>query len=276
MCASGAVAALDDYGAASVMVISSSASHPSVTEQGAENFARTIWSDSTEGEEIAKYVVSVLGLRRIVLAEDGSASGTPVIDGVESSLRTLGAEVVRRERVQPGAVSREIVANIVAASAEMTIFGGSADTGAELASALRDAGFVGSVLGAASDTTDASWAEVEGAYVSRGPLATNSTLDELLTAYRAMHGEEAGTTYIEYTYDAMQIVFDAIELVGVVDGSGTLTISRQGLIDAVKAARLENGASGTVAFKANGDRDIAAGAVNAIFQVRGGEFVRVQ
>jgi branched-chain amino acid transport system substrate-binding protein len=276
MCASGVVAALDDYGDARLPVISSSASHGSVTEQTSENFVRTIWNDDTEGEEIAKYAVNVLGLRRVAIIDDGGPRGSSVIDAAEASLRALGAEVLVRDHVEAGAAFGESVANIVAASPEIVIFGGSADTGAPLAAELRRVGFVGTVLGAASETTDAPWIEVENAYVSRGPTATDSRYDALLNAYRATYGDQAGTSYIEYTYDAMLIVFDAIERVGVVDGGGNLTISRQGLIDALKTARLENGASGTVAFKANGDRDIAAGAVNAIFQVRDGMFVRVQ
>jgi branched-chain amino acid transport system substrate-binding protein len=276
MCASGAVAALDDYGDAGVPVVSSSASHASVTEQGAEHFVRTIWSDSTEGEEIAKYVVEALGLRRIALIDDESPGAESVIGAAESSFRTLGTEVASREQVQRGAPPAATVARIVGANAEIVIFGGSADTGAPLARALREAGFTGSVLGAASETTDAPWTAIEGAYVSMGPAPTSSTFEALLPAYRAMYGDEAGTAYIEYAYDAMQIVLNAIERVGVVGADGVLTISREGLMNEIRQSRLENGASGSVAFKPNGDRDISVGAVNAVFQVRGGSFVRVQ
>jgi branched-chain amino acid transport system substrate-binding protein len=276
MCASSAVAALDDYARSNLIVVSSSASHPSVTTQEATNFVRTIWNDDDEADEIAKYVVNVLGLRRIALVDDGTPRATALSAEIERVLAELAGEIVTRESIIPGSVTAELPAMIAAAAPQILVFAGSADEGAPLAQALRDAGFAGAVLGAASETIDAPWSAIEGAYVSRGVEPLTSSRDAFILAYRARYGDEAATDYTDYTYDACQLLFDAIGRVAVVDGDGNLTIDRQALIAAVKATRLENGASGTVVFTPNGDRDVAAGAVGSIYQARGGELVRVQ
>lgn len=277
MCPSGVLAAMDDYANAGLVMISSSASHASLSAQGATNFVRTIWSDSVEADEIARYAFTTLGVRRALLIHDRSPRGEALINTVEASLKSLGADVPRPLTLTPGGTTHtELVRTVIASDVQIVIIGGLADEGALLAEELVAAGYAGIIFGAGSEASDAPWLGIEGAYVSRGPVGMTSTYNELLAAYRATYGDQAGTSYIEYTYDALQVLFGAIERTALVSGTGDLTIDRQALIDAVKTSRLEGGASGIVAFEPDGDRDPTVGAVNATYQVRDGAFVRVQ
>lgn len=54
MCSSGTVAALDTYSKENMLVISSSSTAVSVTQQNKKNFFRTAWNDATQGGEMAK------------------------------------------------------------------------------------------------------------------------------------------------------------------------------------------------------------------------------
>ena len=74
----------------------------------------------------------------------------------------------------------------------------------------------------------------------------------------------------------MNIILNAIEQVAEVDSDGNMTIDRQALIDAARSITLENGATGTVEFLENGDRDLAVGAVNRIDQVTNGVLEQLQ
>lgn len=277
LCASGAIAAMDDYADAGLVMVNSSASHPSLSAQGATNFVRTIWNDDVEAQEIARYAFGTLGVRSALVVHDQSPRGRALVETAGVAMRELGADVPQPLMFPPGATAHtDLVRAVVMSNPQIVIIGGHADEGALFAAELVAAGYTGLFLAAGSESTDSPWLAIEGAYVSRGPMPAESTYDELLTAYRAAYGDQAGTSYIEYTYDALQILFDAIERTAAVNDAEALSIDRKALIDAVKASRLERGASGTVAFEPDGDRDPAAGAVNAIYQVRSGVLVRVQ
>ena len=64
--------------------------------------------------------------------------------------------------------------------------------------------------------------------------------------------------------------------VATVDGDGNLVIDRDDLIAAARGITLEGGATGTVEFLDNGDRDIAVGAVNRIDRVTNGALEQIQ
>ena len=116
----------------------------------------------------------------------------------------------------------------------------------------------------------------ENAYISRGPQSEPNGKEALLAQYHEEYGADAGEQFVDFSYDAMTIILNAIEEVGVVNADGDMEINLAELNAAIKGATLEGGATGTIRFLENGDRDIAAGAVNQIDQVKDGAFTRLQ
>jgi branched-chain amino acid transport system substrate-binding protein len=281
MCSGGAVAALDNYGAQDILVISSSATNGSVVQQGATNFARTAWNDDTQGAEMAKYVYNTLKLTKAVTVNDQSTYGKGLMDVFGSSFEGLGGTVSSEQAVTVGEQDfSSVVTTITGENPEIVVFGGFIAEGAALVRQLRDAGYEGAFMGADGiadqDFIDQAGDAAEGAYVSRGPQPTASNYDAFLTEYQAAYGADAGTQFTEHSYDAMTIILTAIKQVAKVDADGNLTINKADLIAAAKGITLENGASGTVEFLENGDRDISTGAVNRIDQVTSGAFEQKQ
>jgi branched-chain amino acid transport system substrate-binding protein len=281
MCSGGAVAALDDYGAENILVISGSATNTSVTAQGATNFARTAWNDDVQGEEMAKYVYNELGLTNAALVDDQSTYGQGLMSVFKASFEELGGTIAAEQQVTVGEQDfSAVVTTLTGANPEIVVFGGFIAEGAALVRQLRDAGYEGAFMGADGiadqDFIDQAGGAAEGAYVSRGPQATETNFDEFIAKYTAEYGEDAGTQFTDFTYDAMNIILNAIEQVAEVDSDGNLTIDRQALIDAALSITLENGATGTVEFLENGDRDLAVGAVNRIDVVTNGALEQQQ
>ena len=184
------MAALDDYGAEDILVIGSSATNTSVTQQGATNFARTAWNDDVQGVEMAKYVHDTLNFTTAVLVDDQSTYGKGLMDVFEPTYTELGGTVASRQVVTVGEQDfSAVVTTITGDSPEIVVFGGFIAEGAALVRQLRDAGFEGAFMGADGiadqDFIDQAGGAAEGAYVE--PRATGAR-DELRRVYRQVHG----------------------------------------------------------------------------------------
>ncbi len=280
MCSGGAVAALDPYSAANLLVISSSATNPSVTAQGKTDFFRTAWNDATQGAEMAKYAYTTLGKKKAVLVNDQSTYGKGLMDVFKASFTGLGGTVLSDEAVTVGEKDfSPIVTKIKGENPEIVVFGGFIAEGAVLVRQLKDAGVNAAFMGADGIADqkfiDQSGGAAEGAYVSRGPTPNDRTqYDKFATAYKAAYGKDPGQ-FTEQTTDAINIMLAAIDAASTVDSSGNLVIDRAKLLSTVRATKYD-GASGLISFDSKGDRVITAGTVNRIDQVKSGKFVRVQ
>jgi branched-chain amino acid transport system substrate-binding protein len=280
MCSGGAVAALDDYAAAGLFVVSGSATNASVTAQGAENFVRTAWNDDTQGAEMAKYVYEDLQLTNAALVDDQSTYGKGLMDVFEREFEALGGTVAGRQAVTVGEQDFSAVVTSIGTEPQIVVFGGFIAEGAALVRQLRDAGFGGAFMGA-DGIADQRFIELAGdaaeeAYISRGPQSEPNGKEALLARYHEVYGADAGEQFVDFAYDAMTIILNAIEQVGSTNTDGDMEINLDDLASAIKGITLEGGASGTIEFLDNGDRDIATGAVNQIDQVTSGAFERLQ
>ncbi len=280
MCSGGTVAALDNYAAAGLFALSGSASAKNVSEQGAENFARTAWNDLTQGTEMAKYVFETIGATNATLVDDQSTYGKGLMDNFEAAYVELGGTINGRQAVTVGEQDFSAVVTSIGTDPAIVVFGGFIAEGAALVRQLRDAGYTGDFMGA-DGIADARFVQLAGdasenAYISRGPQSEPNGKEALLARYHEEYGADAGEQFVDFSYDAMTIILNAIEEVGVVNADGDMEINLADLGAAIKATKLEGGATGTVEFLENGDRDIAAGAVNQIDQVTDGVLTRLQ
>jgi branched-chain amino acid transport system substrate-binding protein len=281
MCSGGAVAALDTYDGAGILVISGSAEAAPVTDQGVEEFFRTAWSEATQGGEMARYAFTTLNARRAALVHDGSLYGTAVTDLFKQVFTASGGEVLVDEEIVSGdAVNLTLpVSRIASAAPDLVVYAGRGEEAAALLSQLRDAGvpsvFFGADEVASQDWIDDSQGAAEGAYVSRGFVpADDSRYAAFAASFAADQGDAPGQ-FTEYYFDAATIVLAAIAAVGVLDADGNLVIDEERLIAEVRASRLD-GVSGTVQFDDRGDRVVTGGIAHRIDKVQGGAFVRVQ
>ncbi|TAK56900.1 MAG: branched-chain amino acid ABC transporter substrate-binding protein [Dehalococcoidia bacterium] len=279
MCSGGAVAALDPYSKENLLVVSSSATNPSVTQQGKKDFFRTAWNDATQGGEMAKFAYNVLGKKNAVLVNDQSVYGKGLMDVFKKSFTDLGGKVASEEAVTVGEKDfGPTVTKIKGESPDIVVFGGFIAEGAILVRQLSEAGVTATFMGADGIADqkyiDQAGGKAEGSYVSRGPKPTDTTLyDKFAAAHKTEFGTDPGQ-FADYTYDAVNIVLAALDKVATVDANGDLVIDKDKLIAAVRATDY-TGTSGKIQFNDVGDRTVV-GAVNEIDQVKDGKLTRVQ
>ncbi len=282
MCSSGTVAALEPYSKEDLLVVSSSSTAVTVTQQGKKDFFRTAWNDATQGGEMAKYAFTTLGKKNAVLVNDQSVYGKGLMDVFKKSYTTAGGKVVSEEAVTVGEKDfSPVVTKIKNASPtpDIVVFGGFIAEGAVLVRQLREAGVTATFMGADGIADqkyiDQAGGQAEGSYVSRGPTATDTTVyDKFAADYKAAYNRTAVDQFTDYTFDAVNVILNAIDKVATVDASGNLVIDKDKLIAAVRATSLK-GASGDIGFNDVGDRNVV-GVVNRIDQVKDGKLTRLQ
>jgi arabinogalactan oligomer/maltooligosaccharide transport system substrate-binding protein len=93
-----------------------------------------------------------------------------------------------------------------------------------------------------------------------------------LAAHEAKYGEAPLSVFHAHAYDAANMIFDAIEEVGVLDADGNLHIGRKALREAIYATKNFQGITGNLNCDENGD---CADPSIAVSQLRGGEYVPI-
>jgi peptide/nickel transport system substrate-binding protein len=96
--------------------------------------------------------------------------------------------------------------------------------------------------------------------------------EDFLAKHVERYGEEPISAFHAHAFDAANILFDAIEEVGVLDEDGNLHIGRKALRDAVYGTTGYTGITGTLNCDENGD--CADPSIN-VTQVRNGEYVPI-
>jgi branched-chain amino acid transport system substrate-binding protein len=81
--------------------------------------------------------------------------------------------------------------------------------------------------------------------------------DALVAKYETKYGEVPGGVYYAHTYDAVNVLLNAIEAVAVQEQDGTLRIGRQALRDALYATTEYQGLTGSLTCDEYGDCGVA-------------------
>jgi branched-chain amino acid transport system substrate-binding protein len=122
------------------------------------------------------------------------------------------------------------------------------------------------------DFIDAAGDSAEGMYMS-GPdlgFAGGFYKDEFLPAYEEQYGEKPSAAFHAHSYDAANVVFQAIEEVAIESDDGSLLIPRTQLRDAVYATSGLEGIIGTIDCNETGD--CLPETTIAVNQITGGDF----
>ena len=281
-CSSAAAAALSTISDAGLVMISSSNTAPTLTDDDPEaggiwmaGYYRTAHNDLFQGRVAAEYAFNELGAMSVATIHDGS----PYADGLQAvfadTIVELGGEVTFQGAVNVGdtdmrPILTEVAANppdvlyfpifepegplIVAQSVEIA---GLEDTTLMGADGLLVAGFAGN-----------SGAAAEGMYLS-GPYVANEAYDELLAKWDAKYGGAPPSGFHGHAYDGTNMLLNAIDAVAQVGDDGTVLIGRQALRDALSATADFNGVTGMLTCNATGD--CATGEALGIYQITAAE-----
>ena len=271
ICSGATKAALGIYNEEKVLVMSPSATNPSLTQSGLyPNFFRTIASDDAQARLEVDFAIDTLKLSKIAVIHDKGDYGKGLAEFAKKFLEESDkAEVVLYEGVTPGAVDYSaVVQKIKHSGAEAVIFGGYHPEASKIVTQMKkkkiDAVFISD-----DGVKDVTFIKVagefaEGAYAT-GPRDTskNPMTIAAIEAHKNEFGEDPGAFYLN-AYSAAIALLNAIEKAGTTDYEAVEKALRTEYVETPL---------GNISFDKKGD---AIGVGFSMYQVKNGEYVEVQ
>jgi len=262
-------AGLEVYKDLPIVVITPTATDPSLSAHGYRNFFRVNATDAAQAPADAEFLVRDLGARRIAVVYANNGYGRGLHQEMVSALKALGAEATVEIEIPEGAPSQKpAVDRIAAAKPDAVFLAGYETEGYVLLPELREAGLTMPFM--ASDGcflyefVDGSGTAAEGAYVSGVTPDSRAVADEQWWKdYQAVEKRNPGT-YSVAGYAAMTVLAQGVERAKSLDGNRVA----QALHEIHYSSLV-----GPIAYDERGDlkqQNIF------IFQVQKGQFVQIK
>jgi branched-chain amino acid transport system substrate-binding protein len=267
-CSGAAATAMDVVSEAGLVMISSSSSSPSLTsvagERGADwqpGFFRTSQNDALVGRVAATLAFQELGLTRAATIDDGDPYTRGLADTFEQAFTELGGQVVLATAVNKGDTDMQPVLTAVVASGAELLFlpvfrmeGDYIVLQADKMEGLEDVTLM-SADGLYFDAFIESVGQAgTGMYFITPARPEGPAYDAFSASYEKMYSQlPTSTPYHAHTYDAVNLLLNAIETVAVQEKDGTLHIGRQALRDTLYATNSYQGLTGSLTCDQFGD-----------------------
>ncbi|WP_159718956.1 ABC transporter substrate-binding protein [Geminicoccus flavidas] len=271
VCSSASLAAMPIFYRAGLTQVSGSSTSPKITEvvrdNGYDNFARVIPSDSQQAGKMVDLATKVLGKKRIAILYASDDFGQQIYGYQQLAIEASGAELVAAETYTPTQTKNFTpqLTNIASAKPDVLLIDGYYnDAGAAVSqlarSGLGDITIINSAGVDQADYIKLGGEATEGSYVFTyynpgSPLEANRAF---VQAFEAEYGEKPNEQ-AAYGYEIPFIYKLAIE-----QGA-----TRETLAETVRGISFD-GPTGTTRFDENGD---VLGKSGAVMVVKDGQFV---
>lgn len=276
--ASAAVqAALPIFEEGTLPMVTQSATNDKLSEGGFTVFHRICPKDAIQGPSIAKFMIDDLKIKNVFMIDDKGTYGQGLAESTEAALKAGGITDIQRAQI--AAEDKDFSAVLTKAKAmNPSILFVSIQSPAQVAAIakqMNSMGFKVQLMGgdALKDVTELirnSGGATEGMYAtSLGPMPeTVDAAKPFLDKYVAKYKETS--LFTAQSYEATNVLLDAIKTVGVVDGK----IDRKAVNAQLAKTNFTTGILGfPISFSPTGD--LAAGGIY-IIQVKGDVFVPVK
>jgi branched-chain amino acid transport system substrate-binding protein len=266
-CSRTAVPAAPVLGQEGIVLISSSNTSPTLTdpdhaEWAGEFFMRTAHNDLIQGAAMATYACEQ-GFATAATIHDGSTYADNLRAVFEDEFASqCGGEIVSQQAVAVGDTEfTGVLAPIADTAPDLLYYPIFHPEGTLITQQARDVPALDDTQLASSDgllglqdLVDQAGAAAEGMIMSGPACAGDEYTNTFRPAYDALSGEENPLSVFHcHAYDATNMIFAAIEEVGIEDDAGTLFIPRQALRDAMYATSGFEGLTGTLTCDEFGD-----------------------
>lgn len=250
------------YNENKIVMVSPAATNPALTQQGFTNVFRVCTTDDIQGPAGAESAFNEFGLKSAVVIDDSTPYGEGLAAEFAKKFAELGGEVKFSEKTTDKDTDfNALVTKITAAGPDVIYYGGIYNAGALLAKQASDAGFEGPLMGG-DGLYDAEFVNLQGEESAEGDLCTSigfpvSELpkgQDFTAAYTAMFPDDPIAAYDAYSFDATNVIIEAVLAVAADQGADMVTspAGRDAVIAAVAATNMD-GVSGLVSFDEKGD-----------------------
>ena len=248
---------------AGLTLISASNTAPDLTSAAKHvaGYMRTAHNDEIQGAVAAEFAYYGKGITRAATIHDGSLYAQSLQAVFAKRFLELGGEIVAQEAVGPTDTDmRPVLTTIASAKPELIYFpiftasGGFVTSQSKEVPGLEKVKLMGADGIFSPDFLKAAGAAALGMYHSSPDFSAFAEgYAAFLEKHQAKYGEKPLSAFHAHGYDAANIIFAAIEKVGVQDADGTLHIGRQALRDAMFATKDFKGITGTLTCTPTGD-----------------------
>jgi branched-chain amino acid transport system substrate-binding protein len=223
-CSGATNAAMGVYRNARILVMSPSATSPSLTHSRAfPNFFRTIASDDEQARVQVNFALNVLKLRKIAVIHDKGDYGKGLAEYARAFISAdKRAQAVLFEGITPGALDYSaVVQKIRRSGAEAVIYGGYMPEASKIVTQMRKKG-MNTIFISDDGVKDETFIKVagpfcEGVYAT-GPKDTtrNPMAVKAVEAHKKKYGSAPGSFFLN-AYAAMLALANAVEKAGSTD-----------------------------------------------------------
>ena len=281
-CSGAAQGALPIISEAGMLMISSSNTSPSLTNDDAAaggtylpGYFRTAHNDLFQGAMAAQFAVDELGAGTLATIHDGDPYTEGLAIVMSNTFAEMGGEVVFQGAVNKGDTDMSaILTEIAASSPDIVYFPVFIPESEFIVSQLVNTPGLEDAIMMTSDgsfTPNFAPNSGEGAvgvYVT-GPSVTGEAYEQFLAAWEEELGGAPPSGFHAHAYDAANLLMDAVEAVAEEHDDGSITIGRQALRDALAAVEGHAGLTGTLTCQDESPYagDCATGTALAIYGI---------
>lgn len=238
-------------------------------------YFRLSTNDLVQGPFGAQYLVRKAGKKRIAVINDGKTYGVGLTEQFIDEAKRLGAQIVAQEKVgEKDTDFSSVIAKIRPKRPDAVYYGGEYPVAGPLSKQLADGGLNIPLMGG-DGIADKQYVKLGG---RQGDFATGvgAPAEQLpgakgfVDAYKNANYSEGSSAYGVMTYDAANVIVDALAQVvrtGPYDDS-----SRKKIVDIVQRTHYK-GASGDVSFDKFGD---TTNKLLTVYTVKGDDFVPLE
>jgi branched-chain amino acid transport system substrate-binding protein len=251
------------YNQAGIVMISPSATNPTLTQQGFENVFRVMAHDGKQGPAAAKFAVAKLG-KKVAVIDDRSAYGQGLADEFEKAVKAAGGTITTREFTTDKATDfMTILTKVKSQNPDVIFFGGMDPQGGPMVKQVKQLGIEAKFLMGDGGCTPeliklAGDAIKEGsAFCTQPGLPLEQLPDQNFKARFQKRFNAEVQAYSPYAYDATMTVIDAMKTAGSVEPAKYLPtlkkIQHKGVTGMIKfddKGDLKDGAITVYEFKA--------------------------
>jgi branched-chain amino acid transport system substrate-binding protein len=247
-CSGAAIPASKVYEEAGILMISSTASNPRLTDESGPNIFRMAGRDDQVGRIAGDWLADRWGAAQIAILHDGQAYGKGLAEQVKKQLNERGVHEVVYQPIAPGQLEYiDIIRKMKTAGVDVLYYAGYSTEAALLIRQGRGQGYDLQLVSGDSLYTEQFWLVAgpagEGAMFTSSPDPRNNPkAAEVVRRFRAVNYEPEGGTL--HTYASVQVWAQAVEQAGTVDVDAVVEALRSHEFDTV---------IGRVGFDANGD-----------------------
>jgi branched-chain amino acid transport system substrate-binding protein len=231
-CSGAAIPASKIYAEAGILMISTFATNPKLTEQGFTTVFRVVGRDDLQGRIAGDLLAERWGNKPIAILHDGEVFDKGIAEETKKQLHERGIAEAMFEAIEPGKADYwDVVQKMRAMGVEVLYYGGYSHEAGLIIRQAHEDGYALQLVAADGlldeDFTLIAGPGSDGALFTNSPLPMNAEAAELKR--RFPHSVEPPFT----TYAAFQVWAQAVEKVGTFEAKAVADALRAGEFDTV-------------------------------------------